>query len=99
MDKKTQAISNKMGALAEDGRALLAATADVAATPKSMQTENRKFPRKLSQNSSIRSRGDNGGSAPRRRTQPTMATAAMPNRSHASRNTGKAATRLLDKPT
>jgi len=30
MDKKTQAISNKMGALAEDGRALLAATADVA---------------------------------------------------------------------
>ena len=30
MNKQTQAISNDMGALAEDARALMAATADVA---------------------------------------------------------------------
>ena len=33
-----------------------AATAEVSATPNSMQIENRKLPRKLSQNSSLRSR-------------------------------------------
>jgi len=76
-----------------------AATAEVAATPNSMQIENRKFPRKLSQNSSQRSCRDSVGSSPRRRTQPSIATAAMPKRNHASRKTGKTATSERDRPT
>jgi hypothetical protein len=77
-----------------------AATADVSSTPYSMQIENRKLPRKLSQNSSRRSCGDSGASpGSRRRTQCAMATAAMPKRSQASRNTGNTATSRRDRPT
>ena len=71
----------------------------MACTPNSMQIENRKLPRKLSQNSSQRSCRDSAGSAGPRRTQWTIATAAMPKRSQASRNTGKATTSSFDRPT
>jgi len=76
-----------------------AATADVSAMPNSMQIENRKLPRKLSQNSSLRSRAPSGASPGARPSQPSIATAAMPKRSHASTKTGKIATSSLDKPT
>ena len=77
-----------------------AASAVLCSTPNSMQIENRKLPRKLSQNSSTRSWRDSGASPlPRRRTQCAIATAAMPKRSHASRKTGTTATSTLDKPT
>ena len=76
-----------------------AATAELSATPYSMQIENRKLPRKLSQNSSQRSCRESGASPGARRTQCSMATAAMPKRSHASRNTGSTATSSLDRPT
>jgi len=76
-----------------------AASAEVAITPYSMQIENRKFPMKLSQNSSTRSRRDRGASPGTRRSQCSMATAAMPKRSQASRNTGNAATSSFDRPT
>ena len=64
-----------------------------------MQIENRKLPRKLSQNSSMRSCGLNGASPSRRRTQCAIATAAMPKRSQASRKIGKASTSSRDSPT
>ena len=76
-----------------------AATAEVSATPKSMQIENRKLPRKLSQNSSLRSCADSGASPSRRRTQCAIASAARPKRNQASRNTGKAASSSFDSPT
>ena len=76
-----------------------AATAEVSATPKSMQIENRKLPRKLSQNSSQRSCADNGASPSRLRTQCSMASAAMPKRSQASRKIGNTATSSFDRPT
>jgi hypothetical protein len=76
-----------------------AASAEVTATPNSMQIENRKLPRKLSQNISWRSCGDSGASPGPRFTQWIIATAAMPKRSHASRKTGKVATSSLDRPT
>ncbi len=76
-----------------------AASADVNATPNSMQIENRKLPRKLSQKSSTRSCRLSGASPPERLSQPSIATDAMPKRSHASRKTGKTTTSTLDNPT
>ncbi len=71
----------------------------MACTPNSMQMLNRKLPKKLSQNSNRRSRGESGASPAGRFNQGSMATAAMPKRSQASKNTGSAATSTLDKPT
>jgi hypothetical protein len=76
-----------------------AAVAEVSATPYSMQIENRKLPRKLSQNSSQRSWRDSGASPGVRRTQCSIASAAMPKRSQASRKTGNTATSSFDSPT
>ena len=76
-----------------------AATAEVSATPKSMQIENRKLPRKLSQNSRRRSWRSSGASVGPRRSQPSIATAAIAKRSQASKNTGNTATSNLDRPT
>jgi hypothetical protein len=64
-----------------------------------MQIENRKLPRKLSQKSSTRSRRVSGASPAGRRSQVSMATVAIPKRSQASRNTGRAATSSFDRPT
>ena len=76
-----------------------AASAEVSATPNSMHTENRKFPKKDSRNSNCRSWRDSGASAGGRVTHPAIATAAMPKRSPASRNTGNTATSTFDRPT
>jgi hypothetical protein len=76
-----------------------AATAEVAATPKSMQIEKPKLPRKLSQNNSRRSRAANAGSPTARGSQCGIASAAMPKRSQASRKTGKTPTSNFDSPT
>ena len=76
-----------------------AASAVLMATPYSMQIENRKLPRKLSKKSSTRSWRARGVSLAGRRTQPAIATAAMPKRSQASRKIGKTATSSLDSPT
>ena len=76
-----------------------AASAEVSATPYSMQMLNRKLPRKLSQNSSQRSWRDSGASPGRRGSQCSMATAAMPKRSQASSSTGNTATSRRDRPT
>ena len=76
-----------------------AETALVMLTPNNMQMENRKLPKKDSRNTSLRIDADMGGSSAGRRSQGNMATAAMPKRNHAKRNTGKAATSGLDKAT
>jgi hypothetical protein len=64
-----------------------------------MQMLNRKLPRKLSQKRSLRSPLVSGASPGGRGSHVTIAAAAMPKRSQASRNTGNAATRSLDRPT
>ena len=64
-----------------------------------MQIEKPKLPRKLSQNSSRRSRADSGASPAGRFSQCSIASAAMPKRSQASRKTGNTATSSLDSPT
>ena len=79
--------------------AMPAATAEVSATPLSMQTEKRKLPKKLSQNSSQRSRLPRRGSPGVRRSQPSIATAAMPKRSQASSSTGNSTTSAFDSAT
>ena len=74
-------------------------TALVRLTPNSMQIENRKLPRKDSRNSSCRVCAVMSGSSAGLRNQCSMAAPPMPNRSHASRNTGMAATSGLDSAT
>jgi len=64
-----------------------------------MQTENRKLPKKDSRKSSLRSRALSTGSSGALRVQLAIATAAMPKRIQASKNTGNTATSSLDKPT
>ena len=76
-----------------------AATAELSITPYSMQIEKRKLPRKLSQKSRYRSCCDSGVSPAWRGSQLNIATAPMPKRSHASRNTGNTASSSFDKPT
>ena len=76
-----------------------AETALVMLTPNSMQMENRKLPRNDSRNSSRRVRPESGGSSAGLRSQGSIATAAMPKRIQASRNTGRAATSGLDSAT
>ncbi len=67
--------------------------------PNSMQMENRKLPRKDSRNSRPRVRRSRGGAPGAARSQCAMATAAMPKRNQASRNTGKVATSTRENPT
>ena len=74
-------------------------TALVRLTPNIMQIENRKLPRNDSRNTSARVRPVIGGSSAGRLSQCGMAAAAMPKRSHASRNTGNAATSGFDSAT
>jgi hypothetical protein len=76
-----------------------AARAEDRAIPNSMQMEKRKLPRNDSRKSSLRSCTLSGASFGARFTHVTIATAAMPNRSHASRKTGKTTTSSLDSPT
>ena len=74
-------------------------TALVSPMPYSMQIENRKFPRNDSRNTSQRVCADRGPSEAGFFSQGSMAMAAMPKRSQASKNTGSAATSGLLKPT
>jgi len=76
-----------------------AATAVVRLTPKSMQMENMKLPRKDSRNSSQRVLVVRGGSSAGLRSHEIMARPPMPKRSHASRNTGMTATSGFDSAT
>ena len=76
-----------------------AAKAEVMLTPYNMKIEKRKLPMKLSQNNQRRSTGLSGGSLRAGCNQGHIASAAIANRSQASKNTGKTATRALDKPT
>ena len=77
-----------------------AASAEVSATPNSMQIENRKLPRKrLAEQQHAGRARDSGASPGARRSQRGIATAAMPKRSQASRNTGNTTTSSLDRPT
>ena len=64
-----------------------------------MQIENRKLPRKLSRNSSQRSWGDSALSLALRGTQCTIASAAMPKRNPANKNTGNTLSSSFDSPT
>ena len=74
-------------------------TALVRLTPNSMKIENRKLPRNDSRKTRPRVRALMGASSGARRSQCGMANAAMPNRSHASSSTGKAATSGLERAT
>ena len=76
-----------------------AATAVVRLTPNSMQMENRKLPRNDSRNSRPLVRGDSAGSFGGFLSQRHMAMPPIPNRSQASKKTGKTTTRGLDKAT
>jgi hypothetical protein len=76
-----------------------AATAVVMLTPNSMNTENRKLPRKDSRNSRARVRPLIGASSAGLRNHESMATAPMPKRSHASKKIGKTATSGFDRAT
>ena len=75
-----------------------AAKAPLSFTPYNMQIEKQKLPRKLSQKSRRRSCAESGASPGERATQCSIATAAMPKRSQASRNTGSTATSSFDRP-
>ena len=86
--------------LASHSRGIMpAASAEVSFTPHSMQIENRKLPNSDSTNKSRLSRADSGASPGWRRSHGSIATAAMPKRSIANRNTGNTATSSLDSPT
>ncbi len=74
-------------------------TALVMLTPYNMQIDNRKLPKGDSMKTSHLTCGVNGGSCAGARSQGDMASAAMPKRSQASRNTGNTATSGLDKAT
>ena len=76
-----------------------AETALVMLTPKSMQIENMKLPRKDSRKISLRVVGVIGASFAGLRSQCNMPNPPMPKRSQASRKTGRAATRGLDRAT
>ena len=76
-----------------------AETALVRLTPYSMQIENRKLPRNDSRKTRRRVARVMGGSFAGLRSQGSMASAPMPKRSQASRNTGNAATSGLDSAT
>ena len=67
-------------------------TALVMLTPVIMQIENRKLPRNDSRKTSIRVLRVSGASFAGFRIQRNMATAPIPKRNQANKNTGKAAT-------
>ena len=74
-------------------------TALVMLTPYNIQIENRKLPRKDSRKTSLFVALVIGGSPAGLISQRPMAIPAMPKRSHASKKTGRAATRGLDSAT
>ncbi len=76
-----------------------AASAEVCSTPNSMQTENSTLPNRLCRNSSRRSLRVVGASQGSRRSQCSIAGAAIAKRSQASRKTGNTASSSLDSPT
>ena len=95
--KKAQLIKATTAGI--DAMITPAETALVMLTPNSMQIEKRKLPSRDSRNTSARVRLVIGGSSAGRRSQCGIASAAMPNRNHASRKTGKAATSGLESAT
>ncbi len=76
-----------------------AASAELIATPNSMQIENRKLPKNDSRNSSQRSCAFSVDSSGPRLTHGAITTAAMPKRSHASRKIGNTTTSTFDRLT
>ena len=76
-----------------------AETAVVMLTPKSMQIEKRKLPKKDSRKRYFRVAGDMGNSSAGRLSQCRVAKPPMPNRNHANKNTGSTSTKGLDSAT
>jgi len=76
-----------------------AASADVLATPKSMQIENRKIAEERFEKQQLRSCVSSRDSPGVRLTQATIATAANAESSHASKKIGNTTTSSLENPT
>jgi hypothetical protein len=95
--RKYQLISAETAGMA--AKMTPADTALVMLTPKSMQIEKRKFPKKDSKNKSPLVRRSIGSSDVGFFSHPAIATAAIPKRSQANKKTGIAATRGLESAT